>query len=244
MNKAGHVSFGVALAAAGLYMLPEVLVAGEIAAMIGSAAIASLLPDLDHKTSTASNWIQLPHAYRQLAKGASLTLLAGALLAWWMGQFPIALSLAGVGALAFGLSKLRNVVLLVLGMILLLLFAQLHTHWLLALAGVALVIMPFLRHRGLIHAPEFALFLSVGMYYFAREQGAMIQAAACGFTFGWWSHLLGDALGKEGISLWLWSRARLALRIVENGSRSEWMVAKLCNGVSVALLVFYGVNNG
>jgi hypothetical protein len=240
MNKVGHVSFGVAMGTVGLYVMPAPLHAWEVVAVIGGAALASLLPDLDHKTSTASNWIQLPHAYRKMAKGASLPLLVGALLAWWMGE-PVAMVLAGAGALAFGLSRLRSVILLVLGMTLLFVFAQLHTHWLLAVIGGALVVMPALKHRGMIHSPEFALLLSAGLHLFTREQEPLLQAAALGVVIGWWAHLIGDAFGKEGISLLIWPKAKLALRMVENGGRVEWLVAKTCSAVSVVLIVHYFV---
>ncbi|RJX40948.1 hypothetical protein D3P09_02715 [Paenibacillus pinisoli] len=238
MNKSGHLALGVASAAVGLLQIPKSLSATETIVFMAAAAVASLLPDLDHKTSTMSNLVQLKAKYRSLSKVVGGILLAVGILSWVMGWGMAALLIGG-GSAALGLSRLRNIALLLAGITLLYIHFQLGSHWIVAVMGGALCIMPAVKHRGFIHSPEFAVLLSIGLYTFQQEQTSIVQAAAIGLIIGWWAHLLGDIFGREGITFLVLPKIKLALRWFDNGGIVEKVIARSLWLISVPLVVYY-----
>ncbi|WP_171056243.1 metal-dependent hydrolase [Paenibacillus sinopodophylli] len=242
MNKAGHVALGVAAGSVLLSFWPSGAITSSVVYIL-AVAVGSLAPDLDHKTSTASNLIQLSTKNRRFAQslGSLLLLLAAAL--WglprlgievdegWVRSAPL---WAAAGAMSFLLAKLRSLVLLGVGALLLAAYAIYDWHWFTALAGGALLLLPMVKHRGIIHTPEFALALSVGAYAYAQQSELwMVQAISMGLIVGWWAHLVGDLFGREGISSLFSKRVHLAFRLFDNGGIGERMLAKLCWGVSI-----------
>jgi hypothetical protein len=243
MNKVGHVSLGWAGAAAGLFLLPVTLSVGEVAAYMGAATIASLLPDLDHKTSTASNMVQLPTKYRKLANrlGWGLIVCAPLGLLW---SITASIVLFAGGILAFGIARLRNLIFIALGLASILAYWQFNLHWVIAVVGMGFILLPTVKHRGMIHSPEFAVLLSSGLVLNVAAQPVIIQAAVYGVIAGWWSHLAGDVFGREGIGLLVWPKLRLALRLFRNGGWAERMIAMVCSILSIGIITFYFVHNG
>ncbi|MGG4145685.1 metal-dependent hydrolase [Paenibacillus algorifonticola] len=215
-----------------------------------AAAIGSLAPDLDHKTSTASNLIQLSPQYRRMAGsiGLLLLLVAGAL--WGLPRLGIDMNQnwvhsaplwAAAGGLSFLLGKLRSLVLFGGGALLLATYALYDWHWLAAFAGGALLLLPLVKHRGIIHTPEFGLALSIGIISFCHHADGLLWGAGMGFVVGWWAHLAGDLFGKEGIQFLLLPKVKVALRWFDNGGSAERWVARLCWSISFccwALILF------
>lgn len=243
MNKVGHISVGWACAAAGLFMLPDPLSLVEAASYMGAATVASLLPDLDHKTSTASNMVQLPVKYRRLANTLGCFLLLCAPLGLIWGLQASAIFVAG-GLLAFAIARLRSLIFIAVGLAGLVAYWQFSLHWVVALVGFAFILLPTLRHRGMIHSPEFGLLLSGGLVLSAAAQPLIVQAAVYGIIAGWWAHLVGDTFGREGISSLIRPKLRLALRLFRNGSKTERKFSSVCVIVGAVLIAFYLIQNG
>ncbi len=242
MNKVGHVSLGWAGAAAGLFLLPTTLSVNEAAAYMGAATIASLLPDLDHKTSTASNMVQLPTKYRKLANRLGWGMIACSPIGLIWSITASTILFAG-GIFAFGIARLRNLIFIALGLAGILAYWQFSLHWVIALAGMGFILLPAVKHRGMIHSPEFAILLSAGLVLSVAAQPVLIQAAVYGVIAGWWSHLAGDVFGREGIGLLVWPKLRLALRLFRNGGRTERMIATVSSFLSITIIAFYFVYN-
>lgn len=242
MNKVGHVSLGFACGAAGLFLLPSTLSIAEVAAYMGAATIASLLPDLDHKTSTASNLVQLPVKYRKLANRLGWLLLVCAPLGLGWGLRVSTILIAG-GLLALAIARLRNLVFVALGLAGIMAYRQFSLHWVIALVGIGFILLPTVRHRGMIHAPEFALALSGGLALSAATQPLVVQAAVYGIIAGWWAHLAGDIFGREGISSLIWPKLRLALQLFRNGGMAERLIASACSILGIVLIATYFVQN-
>ncbi len=240
MNKVGHVSVGWAVAAAGLFLLPSPLSLVEMAAYMGAATVASLLPDLDHKTSTASNLVQLPTKYRKLANRLGWVLLACSPIGLMWSVTASILIFAG-GVLAFCMARLRSLIFIALGLAGILAYWRFDLHWVMALAGIGFVLLPTVRHRGMIHSPEFALLLSSGLVLSAANQSLIAQAAVYGMIAGWWSHLAGDIFGRDGIASLFWPKLHIALRLFRNGGSTERMISLVCSMITIGLLIGYVV---
>lgn len=259
MNKKGHVALGVAIGSAALvspYLDPYVSSAASWQAICSSVlylaavAAASLAPDLDHKTSTASNLLQLSSSKRKSARMfGGLLLLAGLLLlllpkiGYALPEKAVASAplLLGTGILAFSLSRLRSLLLLAGGAGLLTAYMLYDWPWIAAFAGVALCLMPVIQHRGLIHTPEFALALSAGLWTFAQGEAWWVQAICAGAVIGWWAHLAGDVFGREGIHSFLLPKVKVALHLFDNGGFVERTIARSCWLASFMLwLLFMG----
>jgi hypothetical protein len=244
MNKAGHVALGVAAGSVLLTALPlaQLHIAAPVVYIL-AVAIGSLAPDIDHKTSTASNLIQLSTQNRRLASSLGMLLMLIGAACWglpqlgfdldplWLKSAPL---WAGAGILSMLLAKLRSLVFLGAGALLLVAYAIYDWHWFTALAGGALFILPMVKHRGIIHTPEFALALSVGAISFSQQSELwIVHAVGIGLTVGWWAHLIGDLFGREGIHSLLMKRIHLALRLFDNGGAGERFFSKLCWGISL-----------
>lgn len=249
MNKAGHVALGVAAGSAMLSFLPQT--EGQLAwpvVYILAVAAGSLAPDLDHKTSTASNLIQLSTQNRRLAQSLGLLFLLIAAALWglprlgldsvWVRSAPL---WAAGGVLSLLLAKLRSLVLLGAGALLLAAYAMYDWHWFTALAGGALLILPMVKHRGIIHTPEFAIALSVAAFSYGQQSEIwLVEAISMGLIVGWWAHLIGDLFGREGIASLISKKIHIALRLFDNGGAGERLVSGLCWGIStVCWLLFF-----
>ncbi|MHA7962972.1 metal-dependent hydrolase [Paenibacillus sp. CAU 1782] len=243
MNKVGHVSVGWAGAAVGLFFLPSTLSLVEVAAYMGAATVASLLPDLDHKTSTASNMVQLPTKYRKLANQLGWFLLACSPFGLLWSITASILLFAG-GVLAFCIARLRNLIFIAAGLAGVLAYWKFNLPWVIALVGIGFILLPTVRHRGMIHSPEFGLLLSSGLVLSAANQPFIAQAAVYGIIAGWWSHLAGDIFGREGISSLIWPKLRLALRLFRNGGSTERMISLICSMIAICLLTGYILQKG
>lgn len=134
----------------------------------------------------------------------------------------------GAAVLFWLLARLRSLVLIGAGALLLAGYALYDLHWIAAFAGFAFLILPLVKHRGVIHTPEFAAVLSVGMLSFSSLQAEIIQAAAIGFIIGWWAHLLGDIFGSEGIRFLVLPKLGVALHLFQNGGVAERRIASVC----------------
>lgn len=265
MNKAGHVAFGLAAGSVYLWLTNGPVAFSELGAValsVGAIAIGSLAPDIDHKTSTASKLITPFSAKKRriLRAGATSTFLIGVflfLLHVWGGQalpafipekvvmsFPLWL---GAGVLLYSLAILRDLILIGVGAGLLYSFALYDLHWFTAFLGGALLVLPLVRHRGIIHTPEFGICLSIGMASIVGDSPWYAQAIAHGFIIGWFAHLAGDLFGNEGIES-VFARfiprlrrvLKVSFRMFSNGGQGErrmiwfsWSVCALVWGAMI-----------
>ncbi|ALS09901.1 hypothetical protein ABE82_26135 (plasmid) [Paenibacillus peoriae] len=237
MNKKGHIAIAVASGSAALSVLPIHGLLQSVL-MVTFAMVGGLAPDIDHKTSTASNHIQLPHHKRiRLKRLSFLFMVIGvAMLACqnlWANPTPFLIGIfksfplwIGAGVISWTLTKLRTFILIGTGALLLLSYYQYELHWMILFCGIVLVILPALKHRGLIHSPEFAAALTVGLL--SLKQGGAIQVIGIGFLIGWWSHLAADCFGKEGIHSLIIPKYSLHLNLFSNGGLAEKFISIIC----------------
>ncbi|GGG06379.1 hypothetical protein GCM10010912_58730 [Paenibacillus albidus] len=233
MNRQGHVGLAILAGSAVLYFTPHVPVVPS-AVLISAAGIGGLLPDLDHKTSTVSNKLQFSSRTRRKLKGLSGLSLGMGIL-WYVLQQPMPWVWIVVGLILAMASRLRMLILSGLGLLLIAGYELYGLHWLSLLAGAALLVMPFVKHRGIIHSPEFAGVLSVSVVSFTATQPLLFQALGLGLLAGWWSHLVGDSVTVEGIRSVLIPRLKVALNILRNGGAAERWIARGCWVSSIAL---------
>lgn len=239
MNRQGHVGLAI-LAGSTVLCVTPTLTTVPAAVLIAAAGIGGLLPDLDHKTSTVSNKLQFSAKTRKKLKGLSVLSLGMGIL-WFVLQQPMPWLWAVAGLIFALASRLRMLLLSGLGLLLLAGYELYSLHWLTLLAGVALLVIPFVKHRGIIHSPEFAGVLSLGVVSFAATQPVLFQALGLGLLAGWWSHLAGDAVTVEGIRSVLLPRLKVALNLLRNGGAAERWIARSCWLCSIALwlMIFY-----
>ncbi|MNW54371.1 hypothetical protein D3C74_319690 [compost metagenome] len=134
----------------------------------------------------------------------------------------------GAAILFFLLARLRNLVLIGTGAILLVAYSFYAWHWITAFMGLAFLILPVVKHRGIIHTPEFAFILSMGLIGFSSLQPELVQMFIIGFVIGWWAHLLGDIFGSDGIHSLLIPKLRIALHLFQNGGIVERWISRVC----------------
>ncbi|WP_171719850.1 metal-dependent hydrolase [Paenibacillus phytohabitans] len=239
MNRQGHIGLAILAGSAMLYVTPDLSIM-PAAVLISAAGAGGLLPDLDHKTSTISNKLQFSARKRKQLKGLSILSLGMGIL-WFVLQQPMPWIWIAAGLIISLASRLRSLILSGLGLLLLIGHEWYSLHWLTLLAGVALLIMPFVKHRGIIHSPEFAGILSLGIVSFTATQPVLFQALGLGLLAGWWSHLAGDAVTVEGIRSVLLPRLKVALNLLRNGGAAERWIARSCWLCSIALwlMIFY-----
>lgn len=266
MNKSGHLALGVALGSAYLSLAPLASTLTLLGFGVGVAAvgIGSLAPDIDHKTSTASKVISpfSPKTNRALKSAAALPALVGfLLLAIFLNRhyqigIPFEMSIAGLpdglinsypfwlaaSVLCLLLTKLRDLVLFGVGAFVLYAWYAYQLDWFFAFLGGALFIMPLVRHRGVIHTPEFAICLTIGLWSVASSGTPFVYASALGFIIGWWSHLIGDLFGQEGIHSLVVPRIRVALHLFRNGGHIEKLISRFCWFCSIAIWIIYLVS--
>lgn len=247
MNKMGHLAFGTLLGSVfAICTTPMVhdaqaILSAEI--FMGGVMIGSLTPDIDHKTSTASKLIApfSASSKRALKRFGIALALVGILL--WMYRllhqlvsvlpelpeqvlkaWPL---LIGAGVLLLLLARLRDLVLLGVGAWLLYAYMTYHLHWFVAFAGAALMIVPVVKHRGIIHTPEFAFVISIGTYSLVHGLAWYWVALATGLIVGWWAHLAGDLFGSDGIHSLFAPKVNVALHLFANGGQAERWITRL-----------------
>lgn len=254
LNKKGHVALAITAGTFALSFLPTIAIQTNpltAVALVAFSAIGGLAPDLDHKTSTSSQLIQFSAKKRQLFKSFSLTTGSLGLLFYvlqflhvQMGNSLLASAPVWIIAAAiFGvLARMRSIVLIGIGLLLMVGFAVHHWHWISIFAGVSFLAMPLVKHRGVIHTPEFAAVLSLGLYSFALQQPDIIHAVAIGFVTGWWAHLAGDIFGSEGIHSLFVPKLRVALHLFNNGGSVERMIARGCWLLSIFMWILLVAN--
>lgn len=233
MNRSGHIATALLIGSAVSYLLPERSPIDGVFLLAG-AAIGGLLPDLDHKTSTLSNTAQFSAATRRRLKGATaLFVLLGGLMylcnlgsPWWAISAALACAVA---------ANTRMLILSGAGVLLLAWYALHPLHWIILLVGGALLILPFVRHRGIIHSPEFAMAMSAGGLTLTLPQ--QTHMLVLGLLAGWWAHLAGDALTTEGIRSLLFPRLKVALKVVRNGGTMEKSIAAMSWLLSIGLWI-------
>lgn len=239
------------------------------ATVIGVTTIAALLPDADHKTSTVSNYVQFSAKTRKKLRMVGFFLLLAGLIVWLMtgmyglDQTPLAsiakqmnlypsnsISVTGlfaviVGVLCTLLAHLRSLVFSALGILLLYGFHTFDWPWITVFVGCACLILPLVQHRGIIHTPEFAIALSLGLWSFVSTDVWWLQALSIGLITGWWAHLAGDIFGSEGIHSLLAPRIGIALHWFSNGGAVENTISRICWTGSVVLwgVTLYGQIN-
>lgn len=241
MNKQGHLAVGaLAGSATALILAPSLPFHMPLlwsVLMIDAATVAALLPDLDHKTGTMSQKIQFSASHRKMLRrfGAVVLLVALIILSLHFLALPslpvpslsIGILVAGIGAALYALAHLRTLILVGLGLWCLYAWWALHSHWIMAVVGGALLLLPLVKHRGLIHSPEFALLLSAGLWSAASVSPWWLHALCIGILTGWWAHLLGDIFGSEGIHSQLVPWLGIALRWFHNGGAAERTIAAI-----------------
>ncbi|ASA20268.1 metal-dependent hydrolase [Paenibacillus donghaensis] len=235
MNRQGHVGLAILAGSALLYFTPTMPLI-PAAALVSAAGLGGLLPDLDHKTSTVSNKIQFPARTRRQLKGLSI-LCFGMGVLWFVMQQAMPWLWLVAGLVLTMASRLRMLILSGLGLLFIGGYEVYELHWLTLVVGVALLVMPFVKHRGIIHSPEFAGILSFGVLSVTATQPVLIQALGLGMLAGWWSHLVGDSVTVEGIRSVLLPRLKVALNILRNGGAAERWIARGCWIGSFALWV-------
>ncbi|WP_342436728.1 metal-dependent hydrolase [Paenibacillus sp. FSL L8-0436] len=235
MNKKGHVAVAVLTGSAIAAHLTDLRIMPDLLLVL-AAGVAGLLPDLDHKTSTVSNTMQFSAKTRKKLRWASgMAVGVGAVLFFLHQGFP--LLWIGTGLCLAVAARLRTLILSGAGLLMVGAYLHYDEHWLLLLAGLALLIMPFVKHRGLIHSPEFAVLLSAGVITFTESQTPLVYAMGLGVIAGWWSHLLADSVTAEGIHSALLPRLKVALNVIRNGGATERWVARICWAASVVLWI-------
>ncbi|MGG3278942.1 metal-dependent hydrolase [Paenibacillus solani] len=253
MNKKGHVALAVASGTLVVFALPSLSSISNImpaVLLIAGAAVGGLVPDLDHKTGTISQLIQFSAARRKLLKTLSLfSLLVGVFLIacgkwfdgpvdrsieWLISSAPLWI---GTGIICGLAAKLRVLILSGVGILLLLAYGIYDWHWVAAVAGCSFLIVPIVKHRGIIHTPEFAALLTYGLYLFATQLPDMLQGLIHGFIVGWWAHLLGDCFGREGIQSLIIPKVKIALKLFVNGGSTERWITRFCWSASFFLWI-------
>lgn len=249
MNKKGHIALAVTCGTLVVFAMPSLSSTSNMVPailLLAGAAAGGLAPDLDHKTGTVSQLIQFSAAQRRLLRTLSVILvLVGAVLMGWgkwsdgqadrsiewlISSAPLWIGagiLCGLGA------KLRVLILSGIGVLLLLGYGIYDWHWVAAVAGCSFLILPLVKHRGIIHTPEFAALLTYGLYLFAAQQPDLLQGLLHGFIIGWWAHLLGDCFGREGIQSLIVPKLKIALKLFSNGGNTERWISRFCWGASV-----------
>ncbi|GIP61144.1 hypothetical protein J15TS10_49580 [Paenibacillus woosongensis] len=147
--------------------------------------------------------------------------------------------LIGAGIMAGCLARLRMIILIASGTLMLTGYAVYDWHWIALFTGIALIIMPFVKHRWIIHTPEFAIVLSIGLFVFGDQYPGLVMASCLGFIVGWWSHLFGDIFGSEGIRSLFFPKLKIALKLFDNGGNAERMISNLCQLGGIMIWVFY-----
>lgn len=207
-----------------------------------ASILGGLAPDLDHKTSTASQKIQLSSGKRKLMRALSgIFLFIG--FVWILLGYSIQAGAAWIsaGIIAGSLARLRTITLIASGALMLVGYAVFEWHWMALFTGIALLMMPFVKHRWIIHSPEFAIVLSLGLFVFGSQYPGLVMASCLGFIAGWWSHLFGDIFGSDGIRSLFVPKFKIALRLFDNGGAAERMISKLCQLLSIVVWAFYGL---
>jgi hypothetical protein len=260
MNKSGHMAFAVGWGSVVMirYALPSTPWDNVLAAMLmAGVALGSLAPDIDHRTSTASKIITPFSAKRRrqlhvwgwllLLGGVSGFLIQGTLLRITpLGAGPPRFRfifetiltasplLGGAGILLLLAARLRDLILLGVGAWLLVAGAIYPLHGFVAFVGIVLMMIPMVKHRGIIHTPEFAVMLTLsGMSLLSGGQG-WAAAAMTGFVLGWWLHLAGDVFGEEGIHSLIVPKLRLSLRLFRNGGVAEHWIIRIGWGLAIS----------
>ncbi|SGI69776.1 metal-dependent hydrolase [Mycobacterium tuberculosis] len=250
MNKKGHLASAVAVGSGVLLFSPSLIASTSLLpalSLIIGAGIGGLSPDFDHKTGTASNWIQFSAKKRSQFRFLALCLFVVGICIWGWNKYvdpganstlmesgPLWIGAAVVCSLA---ARLRTIVLCGLGILLLYGFFLTNWHWAAAVAGLALLIMPFVKHRGIIHSPEFAVLLGYSFWLLGSTLSGSVQATIYGFIIGWWVHLIGDCFGKDGISSILFPKFKVALKMFQNGGSIENWIARFCWTISFVMLL-------
>ncbi|MEI7024738.1 metal-dependent hydrolase [Paenibacillus sp. y28] len=255
MNNAGHLAFGILLGTVWLTQTGGITgehgAAGALITLAG-VAVGSRAPDIDSKTSTASKLITpFPAAIRRKFNlYGSLLLVAGILLGLvrfgllpppvWMPEELVrsAPLITGGGLLLIALSRLRDLILLGVGALVLVGYMQFHLHWFIAFVGVAIMAVPFVRHRGIIHTPEFAAALTVGGMSLVAFSPWWMIALMTGLLIGWWTHLAGDLPGSEGIHSLFVPKLKIALHLYANGGWGERFVTQASWSISICLWIW------
>lgn len=248
MNRQGHTALALlagsatsvaALSASPMSTTLEVIGFGGV--ICAASIMGGLAPDLDHKTSTASQKLQLSSGKRKLMRALSgIFLFIGCV--WILLGYSIQVGAIWIGAgiMAGSLARLRTIILIASGALMLIGYAMYDWHWIALFTGIALFIMPFVKHRWIIHSPEFAIVLSLGLFVFGSQHPGLVMASCLGFVVGWWSHLFGDIFGSDGIRSLFVPKFKIALRLFNNGGAAERMISKLCQLVAIAIWIFYG----
>ncbi|WP_110930273.1 metal-dependent hydrolase [Paenibacillus bouchesdurhonensis] len=249
MNKQGHsalaflagsVTSVAALTASPMSTSLEVI--GFAGVVCAASIVGGLAPDLDHKTSTASQKIQLSPRKRKLMRALSgIFLFIGFVLILLGYSIQAGAIWIGAGIIAGSLARLRTIILLASGALMLIGYAVYDWHWMALFTGAALLIMPFVKHRWIIHSPEFAIVLSLGLFVLGSQYPGLVMASCLGFIVGWWSHLFGDIFGNDGIRSLFVPKFKIALRLFDNGGAAERMISKLCQLFSILIWVLYGL---
>ncbi|MEK3868045.1 metal-dependent hydrolase [Paenibacillus sp. FSL H7-0716] len=248
MNKKGHVALAAIAGSLSFYTAlhsklwnPSHEYIGPLLILsVGAAITGGLAPDLDHKTSTASQHIQFSVQKRRFFRLVSvLMLVVGVILLalklyegdWRLSVLPAAKNalICLVGSLIFFmLANMRNIVLSGVGITLLAMYSLYGLHWITAFAGLGFLMLPVVKHRGIIHTPEYAIVMSLGIISFSFQQSDTVQILAIGFLTGWWAHLVGDCFGSDGIHSLIIPKLKIGLHLFSNGGTVERWISRIC----------------
>ena len=249
INVKGHISFGILAASVFCWYTQATII--ETGIIVAASIPGSIILDIDHRQATANKPIT-PFSLRQqkaLKRAAILCALVGVFLLllnnfstqtmqwipeWILNSSVIWLLVAG---LLWLLSRFRDMVLFIAGAGITYCYVQYGLHWFIAVLGVCMFILPILKHRGLLHTPEFVGCLVLALLTYAETLGVeILLLSALGISIGMVSHLIADSLGPEGIKSLLFPKLRLALQIVPAGSRTESIVSYASWAGSLAVI--------
>lgn len=189
MKGATHLAIGVATATAGVWWAREsgLPVEGlDGIAIVGFSAVGSLLPDIDHPTSTASRKVPRALMGKALEIAAPVIVILAAL--WWLGAGDF------VGQAIDAMRPLVGVLLVFVAPAVL-------------LTGVSVILRAFTGHRGVTHSLLFAIAGTVGLSVWCASVGAPWWYGL-GLGWGWLTHLLADAMTKRGVPALWWPLKR------------------------------------
>lgn len=230
MTGKTHVGIGLAALAAlaPVVSLPAVVIANisALGYIVGVNVLGSLLPDIDHPSSTISRKIAPVDFIIRL-----LTIVMGGILVYLnyiQGGNSAIFMVTGLvlifsGILNFKILqkvlpfRVEKIILIGAGIVLL---YKGDANWLKGL-GILYLAMGFLSHRGITHSLVGFIVVSMSVYYVAKDHGLVILWS---FLIGYASHLVADIF-SGGIPLLFPIKRRIKSPIaIKTGSTMDSLV--------------------
>lgn len=105
-------------------------------------------------------------------------------------------------------------------------YSQMYLFW----AGVFVLVLAFIPHRGVLHSPIFMILLSFILYSYWGQMEAIKFLLA-----GYLSHLVADSLTSGVPWLWPYKSEKIGFNLIRTGSAGEYIFTALIS----FMLLFY-----